>query len=240
MPNNVPPQLFKRNEFGLVENIDYSFNPDGTVNWRKMIKPEFIAVNEQYFKRYGKTAPKSIEGLQDKELIILLGGIKELAQLRGCTDVIHTVSAPSENYVVSVCSIKFIGNYETGNVPVQYSAIGDASPMNTNGFGKLFLGAFAENRAFVRCVRNYLKVNIVSDIELSSNGGPSTPDESDITANILMDTMRAAGITFEKIKDTLIKDGFENAEAINSITDIPKTKQFELIERIKKSVSKKK
>ncbi len=237
VPKDIPPTTFARNIYGLVKGIDYVFNEDGTIDWRKMIKPEYVVVNEQYFKKFGKTVPKSTEGLQDKELIILLGGLKELAQLRGYTEVSHVVTSPNENYVVSVCSIKFIPNYETGDNGVTYSAIGDASPLNTSSFGRIYLGAFAENRALARCIRNFLKINIVSDIELGNNTH-STPDASDTSSNLLMEVMQTNNISFEKIKETLSKDGFEGADKINHISDIPKAKQFELIERIKKAVKK--
>ena len=49
-----------------------------------------------------------------------------------------------------------------------FSAIGDASPNNTESFARFYLGPIAENRAFVRCVRNFLKINVVAQEELGS------------------------------------------------------------------------
>ena len=62
-----------------------------------------------------------------------------------------------------------VSNYETGGQPVSFSAIGDASLSNTFDFAQNYLAAIAENRAFVRCVRNFLKINIVAKDEI----GPS-------------------------------------------------------------------
>ena len=45
--------------------------------------------------------------------------------------------------------------------------------------------------------------------------------------------MKDKGISFDVLKNKLVKEKFENAENLNSITDIPKVKIFELIERIK-------
>ena len=28
------PDLYKRNEYGLLDNVDYIFNEDGSVDWR--------------------------------------------------------------------------------------------------------------------------------------------------------------------------------------------------------------
>ena len=137
----------------LIES-ENDFNEDGTVNWRKMVKEEFLVPNKQ------RTQETDVSKLEDYQLIILLGGIKELAQIRGYTNVRYEVTSPSSDYVVATCSIDWIPNYETEDRNVTFSAIGDASPSNTQSFAKFFLGPIAENRAFVRCVRNFLKINI--------------------------------------------------------------------------------
>ena len=77
------PDSYKRNEDGLLENAEYEFNEDGSVNWKAMIKPEFLYPNRGWFDARNKPIPNSIEGLDDKQLLIMLGGIKELAKLRG-------------------------------------------------------------------------------------------------------------------------------------------------------------
>ena len=238
--SNVPPKVFKRNEFGLIddESIKYIFNEDGrSVNWRKMIKPEHLVPNKQNFERFGKTVPKSIEGLEDRDLLILLPGIKELAQIRGFSAVRHLPVSPTNDYVVSACTIDWIPNFETENRAISFSAMGDASPFNTTNFAKLYLAPIAENRAFVRAVRNVLKINIVSQEELG--GTPSQEQDSvDSSSSLLKDTMTQKGISFEKIKDTLIKESFEGAVNLTKVEDIPKVKQFELVERIKKAGKK--
>ena len=65
---NKPPTVFKRNQYGLLEDkaVEYQFNVDGTVNWRKMIKPEFLVANRD------RTDETDISKLEDNELIILL------------------------------------------------------------------------------------------------------------------------------------------------------------------------
>ncbi len=39
---------YKRNEFGLLEGVEYKFNEDGSVNWRAMIKPEHLYPNREW------------------------------------------------------------------------------------------------------------------------------------------------------------------------------------------------
>lgn len=235
----VPKLTFSRNEYGLINNgsVKYSYTPEGAIDWRKMINSKHLVPNKQNFEKFGKQVPKNIEGLEDKDLLILLAGIKELAQIRGFSSVEYDVSSPAGDYIAAVCKITWVPNFETENRPITFSAIGDASPFNTTSFGKNFLGPMAENRAFVRCVRNFLKINITGQDEMA----PSASEQiiEDTSSNVLEELMKKHGVTFQKIKDKLIEEKFDKADSFESISDIPKFKQFELIERIKKKVNKK-
>jgi len=228
MSTNKVLENFKRDENGLLfkPNVPYQFNDDGSINWRAMIRQEFLVPNKE------RTKETDVSKLEDKDLIILLGGIKELAQIRGFTNVNYTVTSPTPEYAVAVCSINFIGNYETGNREVQFSAIGDASPFNTKDFAKNYLGPIAENRSFCRCVRNFLKINIVAQEEL----GKTKDEEKNAfdPASLLQRTMKEKNLTLDNIKKRLIKENYVGAEDITSVHDIPKIKIFELIDRITK------
>ena len=223
----------QRDESGLITKpqIEYVFNDDGSVNWRKMVKEEFLVPNKQ------RTQETDVSKLEDYQLIILLGGIKELAQIRGYTNVRYEVTSPSSDYVVATCSIDWIPNYETEDRPVTFSAIGDASPQNTQSFAKYFLGPIAENRAFVRCVRNFLKINIVAQDEL---GNTKVFEEESSHSNqtdpkyLLEAAMKDKSVTFNQIKTKLVSEGVSDASSYESVGDIPKPKVFELIERLKK------
>ena len=233
-PQVTPPKLVTRNKYGLIEDqtLNYVFNDDGNINWRKMVKIEHLVPNRQ------KTQETDVSKLQDKDLLILLGGIKELAQIRGYTSVEYKVVAASENYFATSCRITWLPNYETGGKEVVFESLADATLNNTKSFARFFLAAIAENRAFVRCVRNFLKINIVSQEELgdakllddssSVNENPTSPQ------SLLEKVMKEKNVNFEALKKRLIKDNFDNAENLNSISDIPKVKLFELIDRIKK------
>ena len=93
------PDIYKRNEHGLLENVDYTFNEDGSIDWRAMIKPEFLYPNKGWFDARNKPTPKTSEGLDDKQLLIMLGGIKELAKLRGYSSIDFEVNNVSDGYV---------------------------------------------------------------------------------------------------------------------------------------------
>jgi len=230
----IPPNLITRNQYGLIDdkNLNYVFNDDGTINWRKMVKTEYLVPNRQ------KTQETDVSKLEDKDLLILLGGIKELAQIRGYTSVEYKVVAASENYFATSCRITWIPNYETGGREIVFESLADATSSNTKSFARFFLAAIAENRAFVRCVRNFLKINIVSQEELGDakllDDGSTSQENPTSPLTLLEKIMKQKSISFETLKNKLIKENFDNVENINSLNDIPKAKIFELIERIKK------
>ena len=164
------PDSYTRNGHGLLENIDYTFNEDGSVDWRSMIKPEFLYPNKGWFEARGKGVPQSIEDLNDKQLLIMLGGIKELAKLRGYHSVEFQVDNISDGYVAAKCRIGWIPNYES-LCATHYEDVANATLANTDAFCAKFLETIACNRAFVRCVRNYLNIHIVGADEIDKSQG---------------------------------------------------------------------
>lgn len=231
-------KTIKRDANGLLSGVNYIFNEDGLIDWRKMIKSEYLVPNKD------RTNETDVTKLKDYQLIILLGGIKELAQIRGFTSITYDVVSPSSDYVAATCKISWKPNYETEGEEVVFSAIGDASPHNTSGFGQAFLAACAENRAFVRCVRNFLRINIVAQEELAGNNKITSTRNANVSSisevnkgdphNLLTKAMKEKGIPFDILKKKLIDEGFEGASEIEDVSGIPKTKVFELLKRIKK------
>ena len=230
---NKPPVIIKRNQYGLLENkkINYVFDDDGSVNWRKMIKPEFLVANRD------RTDETDISKLEDHELIILLGGLKDLANIRGYHSVTYTVTQASPEYVCTTCSIVWMGNYETEKgESVLFQSIADAGLNNTEGFGQMYLAAIAENRAFCRAVRNFLRINIVAKEEIK-NVKTSKPNPGTNSASpdiYLTNLMKEKKINFSVIKDKMVKEAVDGASNWNTIKDIPRIKMFEIIERMQK------
>ena len=225
-----------RDDNGLINGGDYEHTEEGLIDWRRMVKPEFLVPNKD------RTNETDVTKLKDYQLIILLGGIKELAQIRGYTDVRYEVRTPSPDYVVATCPITWIPNYETEGREVTFSSIGDASPNNTKSFARHFLGPIAENRAFVRCVRNFLKINIVSQEEMGNAIVSEEGSQSSMSIepkDMLSQLMKEKGVSFDSLKAKLKKEDYEKAEGLESVSQIPKLKCFELIERLKKAKSKK-
>ncbi len=228
-----------RDENGLIKGVNYTLDAEGQIDWRKMVKPEYLVVNRQRFEREDKEIPTTIENLEDKDLLILLAGIKNLARLRGFSSVLYQVATPSSEYVIVTCHIQWISNFETEGRVIATGGTADAHPGNTNSFARSYLCAIAENRAFVRCVRNFLNIAIVGQDEVSAKTSPEEvnnvlPQTS--PASALEKLMVEKKVTFDTLKARMIADGFAGAAEIMSIAEIPKLKMFELMDRLKKKV----
>jgi hypothetical protein len=99
----------------------------------------------------------------------------------------------------------------------------------------MFLAACAENRAFVRCVRNFLRINIVAQEELGNAKYIEEESSNNTDPHFLLErVMKEKGVSFKRLQGKLLKEDYENASSFSGVQDIPKNKVFELIERIKK------
>ena len=243
------PKIYKRDGDGLLINVDYIFNEDGSVDWRSMIKEEHLFPNKGWFESRKKSVPRSIEGLKDYQLLIKLSGIKELARLRGFSTVEYNTVKCESNHVAVSCTVTFIPNYETGNSPVFFQDMANATSENTSSFATKFLETIACNRAFVRCVRNFLNVHIVGDDEIdksdSSSGMVSTLSKSsDLSPQgILKNVCSDLGyVDFEQFKNQLrewhtsgvyvIPDGLDPKSWLDFL-DIPAKQAREFLKLIK-------
>jgi hypothetical protein len=231
---------FSRDENGFLNSVNYVFNADNTINWRAMIKPEHLVANKDSFKNDPNIDLRSIDvtTLPDNKLLILLAGIKELAQIRGFKNVSYEVIQSRPDYVAVKCTIEFLPNYETGNKTVSFSSLADAHWDNTHSFAKNFLMAIAENRAFVRCVRSFLKIHIVGSDEIGGKTNSITTSEHEINtssapAALLEKTMQDYGITFNQIKEGAIKKNIDGADTWSSCEDIPPLSVFTIVSGIK-------
>lgn len=248
-----PCTKFTRNGCGLIDGVKYFYNEDNTVNWRAMVKPEYLVINRAYKdkleeetgKKFNEISPSEVE---DKYLLILLAGLKELAQIRGYSSVKYQVAQAGRDYVGVSCSITWIPNYETGMQPVVFSSLADASHDNTFSWASNYLAAIAENRAFVRAVRNYLSIHVVSHEEIGpsqkSNQVQDIEQETQLKPTephgILQIKLKGRNKTFAKLKQDWINKGNIEAEMWQSISDIPINDVWTILTAIKEADNKKK
>jgi hypothetical protein len=246
----TPPKTWKRNpETGLVEGIEYKYSPDGRVDWRAMVPEEFLVVNKQNFTN--RKLPDSIDGLEDKDLLVLLGGIKYLAALRGYNSVKHTITF-REHYAIGVnTQIEWIPNFETDMRPISFESLADATEANTSSFAKAYLSAIAENRGFVRAVRNFLGINVCGQDEIGSpqkheESAPKTQSDDFGPHTLLTKTLEKGNISFDVFHNRMMvleKDGKDFAKGASEWTkleDVNESVVFSIVAFINEGLEKKK
>ena len=203
-----------------------------------MTKTEHLYPNKDWFELRKLEVPPTIEGLADNQLLIKLGGLKDLAKMRGFTSVSYEVVKSERDYVVVKCKINWIGNFETSGICIEFEDIANASLENTNDFCAKFLETIAANRAFVRCVRNFLNIHIVGDEEIDKSKNKTKIYETieqiqvdgDISPQNLLKkhaSKKLSADSFEefkqKLRDMWTSELYQNPEAKNwnSFKDIP-------------------
>lgn len=225
--------LFKRDEFGLLNSVEYKFTEQGGVDWRAMVDAKYLYINKENFQKRKEEVPEKIENVKDSDLVVSLGGLKELAFTRGYTSVSYRPIIAQNDYAGVVCKIDWIGNFETDMRPISFEDCACANTYNTGEMVQSYLLEMSCNRAFARAIRNFLKIFIVSKEELpppkikfngSNNTSPSV---------ILANLMKEKGRSFKEVQEKLIGEGDTAFQNYSSWSDVPGDKAFSLIDRFK-------
>ena len=242
----------KRNTHGLFDDVSYVYNPDGSVNWLAMIPKEYFVINKQ------ATTETNIDNVDDKNKLILLAGFKYLASLRGYISEHTDVVVASPDYVAMSTNIRWMPNFETNGYAIDRSGKADAHPGNVstkkapNGFvATNFLMTIAENRSFVRAVKNFLKISVLGQDEVSlSEDNPSAttpePEQNNEARKILQKLLSDNEVPFDRFKNAIThyvsKGQLKGlaSETWEVIDDIPNDRLFELTKFFKERVEEKK
>lgn len=235
------PDKWKRDgDYGLIGSVDYVFDEYGGIDWRATIPSKYKYPNKEWFFLNGKDKPETAEGLSDEQTIISLKGLKWAAKVRGYKSCIIETKTDG-NTVTAECEIKWIPNYETDH-EVIYMEVANASPENVDEFCSKFLETVAANRAFCRCVRNFLNVNSVSDEEIDTSEKeeeskatkPASTKPQDILAALAFDKGYE---DFKFLQDSFKGLGFfhDKMDAWVEYKNIPAKSARELIAKLKDS-----
>jgi len=185
--NNV--QKFARDpDTGLIVGKTYVYRPDGRIDWRTLVDKKYLYVANEYKDRVVKEQGKPLDQIdiltvKDDWLRIRIGGLNELAHMRGVSSCTYPHFLSREGYAAVSCEITFIGNIETNMYPETWSSMASATLRSVDKQFIPYLETFAENRAFIRCVKRALQINILSDVEIGGDGrgvqnGVSNDDEN--------------------------------------------------------------
>lgn len=191
------------------------------VNWRERIKPEYLVVNKEHKDRLEKAFGKPLneiplEKIGDESKLILLGGIKDIAQQKGYRAIDYHIITDTPDYVTIKCTILWKDGVST-------AGCANANPQNSDSFWHNLLVTCAENRAFVRCVRNHLGIHITGKDETSeeSRAASARPKSASIDPiDLLRVKVEQKGKTFDQFREWYSKYS-EGATKWQSYADIP-------------------
>lgn len=177
------------------------------IDWRQYISPEHIILNKNEMAKVGvdvnllteEEKQKHLAAVGNDKKVILLAGFRELAALRGYSSVVHDVTFNGD-MAVATCKITFLP-FGFGGEQV-YQTVATASPKDVSPTFSNFCAALACNRAFCRCVREFLRISIVSDEELNPQEEVSVKNNPK-PLQLVKDRCAAKGISFETLKKSL-------------------------------------
>lgn len=230
-------------------------NEDGSINWRKMIKPEHIVLNRQHKDQLEKQTGKLFneidpESVDDKYKLILLSGIKEVAALRGFQSVDYDVITATPDYVAVKCSILWTPKNEDGRSNdvfggIRFSALSDVKVNKSDLFCSTYTLAIAENRAFVRAVRSFLRIHITGfeEIDFNAKVEPNTNEKGISKTSPLgaiLEKLKQNGKTFDEFKKWWSDKYNKDAAKWQEPTDIPSDEQWIILGEFKKLEQSKK
>jgi hypothetical protein len=268
---DIPTPIFQRDfDTGLVIGQAYPRRADGRIDWVQLIPKEQIVFNTNnpkiaadIEKAYGKPAKELNYGelvaagvqVNPKHLLVLLQGFVEVASLRGYSAtgrIAHALSYPPEAAIsICECNIDWHPNVEEPNGFSSYGTA-DATMENTGGWG--YLSAMAGNRAFVRAVRQGLRIPIMSFDEIAKKDMqlPESSQQTPVAAFTASGSsptgalercaaeMKCGFETLKKGASTKYRQKIEtNPELWNSWADVPPRDCWTLINILKTSAEEK-
>lgn len=237
---------WKRDWQGFLPKVEYIFDENDRINWRKMIPNKYIVPNKDKFPPDTDLKSIDINTVDDSKLLVLLNGLRYIARLRGIRSVKQVIGG-TRDFVTATCEIEFIENYEDGELT--FTGEADAHDYNTHSFAKNYLTAIAGNRAFCRAIRNGLGIEILAYDEVGPNNSQKEPNKKEINSTLsaayarLQTLLIEGGIPIEVFKNRLQQENLLTPEEVattNQVEDIPGNKVLDIIEFTKKRIAERK
>ncbi len=160
---------YERLSNGLIKDFPYVYGEDGKINWKAHLSAKWLRVKKESVKdvesKFGPINKIDLSKLDDWFLYVKLGGYNDIARLRGFDSLLHKVDFVNDQKAVITCTMHFIPNVEDTN-GLTCAGVASGSVVNIHPDFVPYMETIAENRAFSRCVRRALNINIVSEEEL--------------------------------------------------------------------------
>jgi hypothetical protein len=216
------------------------YKENGRVDWRKMIPNKYVVVNNMVAAHKGidlstldeEQLQRLVDESPEEDLVIKLAGFREVAALRGYSEIDSQLVAYSDNNATIKVTITWVPNSENPN-GLKVSAIANASSFNTDEKFAKFLETIAENRAFIRAVRHSLNIIAVGQDEFKQEDVKTEVRNTKIQT-LLSDLMAKSEVTLDNLKEIVGNEGFEWNEKWVSVEKIDPAAVMSFIPILKK------
>lgn len=220
---------------------------DADIDWYSLIPEKYIVINKSNFERRNKPVPTSLADVEDKDKLILLMGFRYIADLRGFSSLTYHPFCVQKDFVSIACEIEWTP-LTPCDIPRTSQGLGDAKRENVGSFVGEYLTPIAENRSFVRCVRNFLRIPVLGQDEIGDSSTqtatqPTVAQEQAISPTSPHFVLNKILNEKDKTSTQLYKwykkkhPDFEGVEWQN-VTDIPNQIALELISLLKNQEKK--
>jgi len=242
----VKEDVVKETVGDIAEDTPQDPNVETCIDWKALIPDSEIVLNREAFLKKGinvnelsKEDQASLKAeAAENEKLIKLNGFKHLARLRGLkASKCHVVESSAERVVVQQM-LSFLPNSENPE-GLEVHAVANATLNNVMGATfQSYLEPIAQNRAFVRAVKDALGINILGQDELpleanaiivEKTAGPSIHAALD-------QVMESKCISWSDLKATLVskEHEYQGCRDWNSSKDIPQATVLGLLTELKK------
>jgi hypothetical protein len=234
---NVPPKQSIRNSFGLLEDVNYVFKEDGSIDWLRMcppnniyikpLKPNQIAELEAKYDKPINDIKPIEDNVEEKYLAISLAGLRQLARIKGYSSVDFDVKEANPNYACVKCTVNWLPNYESQGLSLTRSDVASVIPETTNWMTKSYIAELAANRAEARVLRTSMGIVCVSREELS----PNQKEEAQMEEAESGSPIAPKNIALKKIKELGFSSFADVLKAFNKI-NIVKYNDYDKLDKV--------
>lgn len=215
---------------------EYHYTAEGLIDWKAEVDPRFLYIPRELEAKVVQLTGKplaevDLKALPENLVRIKIGGLNQLAHLRGVRSCTYPILQTRESFAAAVCELELIPNIESDMMPEVWSAMASASPLSMDLKMRPYMETFAENRSFGRAVKRALQINWLTDIEIGGDGREAADDAKqeaalsqqapaggfdgcDVLTQVCRDHRDAKGtaapIGFEALRGAAIKLNAEN------------------------------
>lgn len=185
MPEEQEPQIEEQSTDSCSSPFKFK-NEMGfrSVDWKALIPPQFIYIRNS--NKEDIVSDEEMESVDDQQKLVKLEGYRFLAEVRGFTKNKSKVLRLDDETCTIQNTIKW-GGYSYGGLvfnKVETSATVSVCKRELGEMFKDHLVSIAENRAFCRNVRAFLRIPILSEDEVVVNAVEQAKPQNESSENV--------------------------------------------------------